>query len=218
MTRWLGGLGVTLSLVGVVSQGTTSARTSPVATQEGADQGDADAPGSTVPDMVAEVAPATVSITGETTDGEGTTGSGFVIDSSGTLVTNLHVVEGLSRVTIRLPNGDSFDRVVVRAYDEAKDIAILQAPGFSLPVVRLGNSDTVRQGDSILLMGNPLGLTGTVSSGLISAVRQFDGYRVFQTDAAASPGNSGGPMLNEAGEVVGVLTFLLVFLESVGTA
>lgn len=207
VARRLGALGLLLSLVGLVSQGIPSAQTPLASPQQSAGKGDAGAPRRTVANLVAEAAPATVSITGETSDGGKTTGSGFVIDASGTLVTNLHVVEGLSRVTIRLPNGDSFERVVVRAYDEAKDIAILQVPGFSLPVVRLGNSDTVRQGDSVLLMGNPLGLTGTVSSGLISAVRQFDGYRVFQTDAAASPGNSGGPMLNDAGEVVGIFTF-----------
>jgi hypothetical protein len=106
-----------------------------------------------------------------------------------------------------LSNGDAFDRVTVRAFDESKDIAILQIPGFSLPTLALGNSDGVQQGDSVVLIGNPVGLQGTVSAGLVSAIRQLEGYRVFQTDAAASPGSSGGPMLDDSGGVIGILTF-----------
>jgi putative serine protease PepD len=124
---------------------------------------------STVADVVAETLPAIVQIMG-TSNGSESSGSGFLIDSSGTIVTNLHVISPADRITVKLPNGDTFDRITIRAYDEAKDLAIIQVPGFGLPTVRVGNSDTVRQGDPVLLLGNPLGLTGTVSSGLVSAI------------------------------------------------
>jgi serine protease Do len=154
-----------------------------------------------------KTAPAIVTIIGQEADGSKSIGSGFLIDASGTIVTNVHIIAGLQGVTVQLPNGDTFDRVTVRAFDEPKDIAIIQVPAFAAPTVPLGNSDIVRQGDNILLMGTPLGLRGTVSSGLVSAIRLMPGYRVFHTDATASPGNSGGPMLDLNSEVVGVLTF-----------
>ena len=158
-------------------------------------------------ELIKQVMPGVVLISGELGNGDQVFGTGFLVDSSGTIVTNFHVVRSLTKATVKLPNGDTFDRVTVRAIDQAKDLAILQVPGFGLPTLQLGNSDAVVQGDSVLLIGSPLGLQGTVSSGLVSAIRPIDGYRVFQTDAAANPGNSGGPMINEAGLVVGVLTF-----------
>lgn len=158
-------------------------------------------------ELVKTSMPAIVLITGDTAQGKTMLGSGFVVDSSGIIITNLHVIKGLIAARVRLSNGDSFDKLTVRAFDEAKDLAILQVPAFGLPSLPLGNSDAVEQGDSVILIGSPLGLQGTVSAGLISAIRRTDTHRVFQTDAAANPGNSGGPMLNERGEVVGVLTF-----------
>ena len=157
-------------------------------------------------DIIRESIPATALIEGKTSKGTESLGTGFVIDPSGVIVTNMHVVRGLTSARVRLPSGDSFDRVIVRAYDEAKDVAIIQVPAFRLPTVLLGNSDSVQQGDTVILLGSPLGLTGTATTGIVSAIRQMDGFRLFQTDAAANPGNSGGPMLNDRGEVVGILT------------
>ena len=158
-------------------------------------------------DIVRETRPAIAVVTGRTTAGEESVGTAFVVDRSGIMVTNLHVIQGMASLRVQFPNGDAYDRVTVRAFDEQKDLAIIHVPGFALPVVRLGNSDTVQQGDDVLLIGNPRGLEGTVSSGLVSAIRPLNAMRVFQTDAAANPGNSGGPMLNDRGEVVGVLSF-----------
>lgn len=158
-------------------------------------------------EIIKEALPATVLIEGKTEDGKEFAGSGFLINASGTIVTNLHVIRGLVTIRVALTNGDVYDRVTVRAYDERRDIAVIQVLAFGLPVLRLGDSDRVEQGDSVVLLGNPLGLQGSASTGIVSAIRQLDGFRVFQTDAAASPGNSGGPMLNERGEVVGILTF-----------
>lgn len=82
-------------------------------------------------------------------------------------------------------------------------------------MVELGNSNTVQQGDSVVLVGNPLGLEASITAGIISGLRKMeDGYQVFQTDAAANPGNSGGPMLNASGAAVGVLTFKLQGTEN----
>jgi trypsin-like peptidase/uncharacterized protein DUF2846 len=160
------------------------------------------------PDIVKRAVPGTVAISGETLRGERIAGSGFIIDSSGTIATNLHVVRDLVRATVTLANGQSFDRVMVRSYDERRDLAIIQISASGLSTLELGDSDAVEVGERVVLIGNPLGLlSGTVSSGIVSAVRPVEGYRVFQTDAPASPGNSGGPMIDEHGRVVGVMTF-----------
>jgi len=160
------------------------------------------------PDIVKRAGPATVAISGVSSHGGKIAGSGFVVDPSGTIATNLHVIRDMVSATVTLANGDSFDRVTVRTYDERKDLALIQIPAFGLSALELGNSDDVQIGDRVVLIGNPLGvLAGTVTSGIISGIRPVDGYRVFQTDAAASPGNSGGPLIDEFGHVIGVLTF-----------
>jgi hypothetical protein len=169
-------------------------------------------------EIIREALPATVLIEGQTSDGSTTLGTGFIIDPSGVIVTNLHVLRGLVSATVRLSNGDGYDRVTVRAYDELKDVAILQIPGFQLPTIRLGDSDLVQQGDQVIVLGNPRGLQGSASTGIISGIRQFRGHREFQTDAAVNPGNSGGPMVNEVGEVVGVVTWGLRDHENVNFA
>ena len=153
--------------------------------------------------------PATVTIEATTASGVGSSGSGFIVEPSGIIITNLHVLRGATMAKISLQNGDVYDRVTVRAVDEQRDIAILQVPGFRLPTIPLADSDTVRPGEAIVLLGAPLGLRGTATTGIVSAIRPFEEYRVFQTDAAASPGNSGGPAINEEGAVVGILTFKL---------
>ncbi len=151
--------------------------------------------------------PATVFIEIKRASGTEASGSGFIIDPSGIILTNLHVIRGAVSANVSLQNGDVFDRITVRVVDEARDIAIIQVPGFNLPTVQLADSDTVMQGDFVVLLGSPLGLSGSGTTGIVSAIRTFEGSRLFQTDAAANPGNSGGPMLNEQGADVGILTF-----------
>ena len=157
---------------------------------------------------VAETAkPALVMIKGVTESGDVRSGSGFIVDPSGTIVTSLHVIQELKTAAVRLANGDVYDRFTVRAFDSRRDLAVIQIAGFDLPVVDLGNSSTVKPGDSVILLGNPFGLEGSVSAGIVSGIRDLAGMQVIQTDAAANPGNSGGPMMNSTGEVVGVLSF-----------
>lgn len=164
--------------------------------------------------VIRQALPATVLIRGKSVDGEESLGTGFLVDPTGILATNLHVIKGLASATVQLANGDIYDKLVVRAYDERRDLAVVQVSGFGLPTIKLGNSEAVQQGDPVVVLGNPVGLQGSASRGIVSAIRPLDGYRVFQTDAAVNHGNSGGPMLNESGEVVGVVTFKLAGNEN----
>jgi len=162
--------------------------------------------------------PATVLIEIKTASGADYSGSGFVIDPAGIIVTNLHVIRGAVSAKVSLPNGDTYDRITVRVVDEVRDIAIIKVPGFNLPTVALADSDTVSQGDAVVLLGNPLGLGGSATTGIVSAIRAFGGSQMFQTDAAANPGNSGGPMLNEQGVAVGILTSRFTQAENLNFA
>ena len=175
--------------------------------------------GSLTPQQIAErIAPSVVLIKAVVPAGT-LTGSGFVVDPSGTIVTNLHVIRGATAVAVKFPGGDVYDVARVRAYDERKDLAVLQIPGFGLPGAELGDSDSVRQGDPVVLYGNPLGLEGSLTSGVVSGLRSVDsGMKVIQTDASANPGNSGGPLLDAKGRVVGVLSFKLSGTEGLNFA
>jgi len=143
------------------------------------------------------------------------TGSGFAIDQEGHVVTNAHVVEGASDVSLVLSSGRRVDADVIGA-DADNDLAVLQvatADAEGLRALTLGRSAQLRVGDPVLAVGSPLGLEGTVTAGIVSAVdRQArfgdNGNRqsAIQTDAAINPGNSGGPLVNAAGQVVGVNT------------
>ena len=154
--------------------------------------------------------PAVVMIKGTTVDQKTVSGSGFIVDSSGTIITNLHVIQNLENGAVRLASGEIYDRFVVRGFDSRRDLAVIQIPAFDLPTVELGNSNAVKVGTGVVLVGNPMGLEGSLSSGIVSGIRERDdGSKVFQTDAAANPGNSGGPMVDAEGKVIGVLTFKL---------
>jgi len=140
-------------------------------------------------------------------------GSGFIISEDGQIVTNHHVVAGADKVTVKLADGRSFDAEVVGS-DAMTDIALLKVTAdVELPMVNFGTSKTLRVGDEVVAVGNPFGLGGTVTSGIVSALSRdiqagpFDDF--IQTDAAINRGNSGGPLFNNAGEVVGVNTAIL---------
>ncbi len=137
-------------------------------------------------------------------------GSGFIIDPGGLIVTNNHVIGDADRVSVELPDGRQMEAEVVGT-DPQTDIALLKVDaGQPLPVVRWGSSDTLQVGEPVLAMGNPFGLGGSATSGIVSARGRQIGagpYDDFiQTDASFNPGNSGGPLFNIAGDVVGVNT------------
>ena len=137
-------------------------------------------------------------------------GSGFIIDASGLVVTNNHVIDGADEITVTLQDNTSL-KAKVLGRDETGDIALLQVkPDKPLPAVQFGDSDAERVGDWVLAIGNPFGLGGTVTAGIVSArgrdIRQGPYDDFIQTDAAINRGNSGGPLFNMDGQVIGMNT------------
>jgi serine protease Do len=136
-------------------------------------------------------------------------GSGFIIEPDGVIVTNAHVVEGANSVQVRLFDGRRFLAKVL-GKDSRVDLAVLKIDGASgLPVLPLGDSNRIRVGEFVLALGHPFGLEHSVSFGIVSRkgaplTVAAPGFDFIQTDAAINPGNSGGPLINMAGEVVGV--------------
>ena len=133
-------------------------------------------------------------------------GTGFFVQSKGLLLTNLHVAEGMDLVGVKLPSTGS---VVwarnARGFDPDNDLVVLEVETAAPKSVRLGDSDEVRVGEPIIVIGSPEGLEQTVSNGLVSAIRELDGRKLFQISAPVSEGSSGSPVFNEYGEVVGVV-------------
>jgi S1-C subfamily serine protease len=139
-------------------------------------------------------------------------GSGFVIDKSGYIVTNYHVVEGAGSIRVTFSNNTSITAKLVGS-DPSTDIAVLKVdtPARALTALTLGDSDKVEVGDSVVAIGNPFGLSRTVTAGIVSAIQreitapnQYAIDHVIQTDAPINHGNSGGPLINARGEVIGV--------------
>ena len=134
-------------------------------------------------------------------------GSGFLISADGLVLTNAHVVDGAKEVTVKLSDHREYKAKVLGA-DRTSDIAVLKIDAHGLPTVRIGNSDQLRVGDYVLAIGEPFGLEETATAGIVSAKGRSlpgDGYVPFiQTDAAVNPGNSGGPLFDSTGAVVGI--------------
>ena len=134
--------------------------------------------------------------------------SGFIIDPSGYIVTNNHVVDGATKITVKIDGGDSYTAKVIGT-DEKTDLALIKIDaGHPLPYVAWGNSDQAQVGDWVIAVGNPFGLGGTVTAGIVSAhdrninAGPYDDF--LQIDAPINPGNSGGPLFNQSGQVVGI--------------
>ncbi len=149
-------------------------------------------------------------------------GSGFIISVDGQVVTNNHVVEGAREIVVKLADGQEYPATVV-GRDPKTDLALLKiAPKKNLPTVTLGDSKTLRVGDWVVAIGNPLGLSNTVTAGIVSAKGRELGagpYDDFiQTDAPINPGNSGGPLINLRGEVVGINTAIAAGGQGIGFA
>lgn len=176
----------------------------------------AERPAGSVSNIAEATLPAVVSIVGESDAGSGS-GSGFIVRPDGYIITNKHVtdlVNGGGTLTVVLNDGTRYTGEVVGG-NPSYDIAVVKIPASNLPTVTLGDSSAVRVGDSAIAIGAPLGLEGTVTSGIVSALNRVvtpgDGtaedtsfINAIQTDAAISPGNSGGPLLDSTGSVIGV--------------
>ena len=160
-------------------------------------------------------------------DGPAGGGSGFIVTPQGRIVTNAHVVEDAARVDVRFYGGELLEADVV-ALDPTRDLAVLQVDRDGLPTVPLGSTDGVEVGDEVIAIGNAINIIGepTVTSGIVSGLNRTialsDGtrlVRLIQTDAAINPGNSGGPLVNAAGEVIGVNTAIAGgYVEGIGYA
>jgi S1-C subfamily serine protease len=158
-----------------------------------------------ISDVVAKVSPSVVRVI--TSSG---TGSGMIIDIAGSVLTNNHVVEDSKNITVMLNDGRKLS-ASVQGRDEITDLAILKVSGNNMPTVTFVDSSRLGQGEEVLAIGYPLDLEGssTISKGIISAFRNEGGVDYIQTDAAVNPGNSGGPLINLKGEVVGINTMTI---------
>ncbi|MEO0407586.1 MAG: trypsin-like peptidase domain-containing protein, partial [Cyanobacteria bacterium P01_A01_bin.135] len=183
-------------------------------------------PPASIADMVEQVAPAIVQVRPATGTAPQTpfqpgsqrhslAGSGMIVSSKGLMVTNAHVVGDSPQALVQRQGQQLLGQVVYR--DPDLDIALVKLEGGSYPTVRLGNSDAVRPGEWAIAIGSPMGLSNTVTAGIISAInRQGSELQLagrsgpfIQTDAAINPGSSGGPLLNDRGEVIGINTAVL---------
>ncbi len=149
-------------------------------------------------------------------------GSGFIIHSTGYIVTNNHVVEGATEIKVTMTNKKEFDATLI-GRDPKTDLALLKVDSDTpLPTVTFGNSDGLEVGDWVLAIGNPFGLGHTVTAGIVSAKGRIIGagpYDDFiQTDASINPGNSGGPLFNMRGEVIGINTAIMASGQGIGFA
>ena len=147
-------------------------------------------------------------------------GSGFLISEDGYILTNHHVIQGADTLTVKLNNDDEYTGSVI-GFDDSIDVALIKIDGKkSFPYVQLGDSDLVRVGDYAVAIGNPFGLSHTVTMGIISAKERslgsgpYDDY--LQTDASINPGNSGGPLFNLDGQVVGINTAINPRAQGIG--
>ena len=173
--------------------------------------------GAQEPSPIARAAAAIVMIN----DADTAQGSGFAVSADGLIVTNLHVVAPMRQPRVTLASGESFGEVRVVGYDRERDLAVLKIPASGLPALALGQTSDVRVGRQVVALGAPWGLSGTATVGIISAIRRhptLHGARMLQTDAAINPGNSGGPLINERGEVLGVVVSRMQGAHGLGFA
>ena len=185
-----------------------------------------------ISDLVHEVEPAVVSISVESVSrgmffdfNDENAGTGVVIRPDGYIVTNYHVIQGARAIKVTLSNGDTYDAAVI-GYDRVTDLAALKIEAADLATVKMGDSDAIEVGDWVVALGNALALKGgpTVTLGIVSArgrtitTDRGELYGLIQTDAAINDGNSGGPLINLQGEVVGINTAMLRRAQGIGFA
>ncbi len=164
--------------------------------------------GTSIASLVTLVSPAVVRIDVSSASFKGV-GSGFIVDESGYVITNHHVIEDATSIQVTLKSGDSYAATVVDD-DADRDLAMLkmESSRTDFPVIELGSASDAEVGDALLIGGFPLGLElsgpATFTQGIVSAIRIIDGLHYIQTDAPINPGNSGGPVIDMQGTLVGV--------------
>jgi len=171
----------------------------------------------TIPQIVERVTPSTVAVFGPTGFG-----SGVVVSTDGFIVTNHHVVDDQDRLAVQFPNQTHYYEAQRVTDVPGRDLALLKIDATNLTAATLGNATSVRQAEDVVVIGNPLGLSHTSTTGILTGFETIgegfsplgfasdflaDGTRLFQTDAASSEGNSGGGMFNDRAELIGIMTF-----------
>ncbi|MBO4913969.1 MAG: trypsin-like peptidase domain-containing protein [Oscillospiraceae bacterium] len=184
----------------------------------------------TVQEVYARVNPCTVTVATALPGGSAIIGTGVIFTTDGYIITNAHVITGGQECFVVLDNGQSFTDVKLVGFDEEKDLAVIKINAQMLPTAEFGDSDALCVGDTVYAIGNPLGveLRGTLTDGIVSAINRdvnVDGVRMtlIQTNAALNNGNSGGPLINEYGQVIGINTMKMgststVSVEGLGFA
>jgi len=158
-------------------------------------------------DIMAKYGKAVVLIVGIKNGQEIGLGSGFIVKSDGVIITNHHVIAGSYPAVVKIRNGDMFEDISVIDFSERHDIAVIKVKGYDLPTVSLGNSNNIKIGERVVVIGNPQGFENTISDGLLSQIRDSGkGYLLHQISAPISPGSSGSPVFNQRGEVIGIAT------------
>ena len=160
-------------------------------------------------DIFKDISPAVVYILNKTLTGDKYLGSGFIIDKEGVIITNLHIMRGAKDVSVKLKDGKTYPVSGIIYYDANRDLCIFKINAKDLPTVKLGDSNNISIGEKVYCIGNPLGLEYSFSDGLLSGIRDLNNIKYLQFTAPVSPGNSGGPLINPQGEVVGIVTFLI---------
>lgn len=182
-------------------------------------QSQSEPPTLTVEQLAAKAKPSVVIVTVDDRNSQPLgMGSGFVISSDGLIATNLHVIAEARPIAVQFANGKKFDVVAVHATDKAMDLAILKIDAKDLPALELGNSDTVKQGQPVVAMGNPLGLKHSVVAGVVSAKEEIEGRPMIQIAMPIEKGNSGGPLLDMQGRVQGLVTLKSLVKDDLGFA
>ncbi len=177
----------------------------------------------TTPPRAAELAkkarPSLVAIEPAGRDGEvAGVGTGFVIGADGLIATNMHVIGEARALRVELADGRRLEVTGIHAWDREKDLAIIRVDAKDLPVLELGDSAALAQGDYVAAMGNPLGLRFSVVDGVVSAIQEFDERSLIQLAMPIERGNSGGPLLNKDGKVVGVVSMKDAMTANIGFA
>ncbi len=172
-----------------------------------------------VESLVEKVRPSVVEITFTGRDGKRQgLGTGFVVDADGLIATNLHVIGEARPIRVEFADGRKFDVVSVHATQRSHDLAVLRIEAKDLPALPLGKSAAVKPGRRIAVVGNPRGLTGSVVEGVVSARREVDGKPMLQIAVPIEQGNSGGPVVDATGSVLGVVTLKSLVTRNLGFA
>lgn len=166
--------------------------------------------------IIEQVIPGVVSIGTDVAQG-----SGFIISDSGYVITNAHVLNGGRYIRALNYESDAWINVEFIGWDQELDLAVLKIPGSNFDYLEFGDSDNLKVGEKVIALGNPLGLSFSVSEGIISALNRLGPNNIeayIQVDTPLNPGNSGGPLVNKRGEVIGINNFKLQNSENLGFA